>query len=52
MIDVSLFILMVFLGVACFLMGWVFCRIFHRAKDECDQCNPCNTIDDVIKREV
>lgn len=50
MIDVGLFILMVFLGVACFLMGWVFCALFRSNKEE-DIVHPCETIDDIIKRE-
>lgn len=50
MIDLGLFILMVILGVACFVMGWVFCAIFHNNKDE-DIVHPCDTVEDIIKRE-
>lgn len=52
MIDIGLFILMIILGVASFLMGWVFCALFHNSnnKDE-DLIHPCETIDDIIKRE-
>lgn len=50
MIDLGLFILMVILGVTCFVMGWVFCAIFRSRGDE-DLVHPCETIDDIVKRE-
>ena len=56
MIDVGLFIIMVILGVDLFVMGWLFCKIFsyYEAdsynKDE-DLVHPCETIEDIIKRE-
>lgn len=55
MIDVGLFILMVILGVASFVMGWVFCAIFHNNKEEAPEekktFDPCVSLDDIIKRE-
>lgn len=51
MIDLGLFILMVILGVASFLMGWVFCALFHNNNKDEDLVHPCDTIDDIIKRE-
>lgn len=51
MIDLGLFILMVILGVACFVMGWVFCAIFHNNNKEEDLVHPCETVEDIIKRE-
>lgn len=50
MIDVGLFILMVILGIACFVMGWVFCALFHNNKDD-DLVHPCETLKDIIDRE-
>lgn len=51
MIDAGLLILMVILGVASFLMGWVFCALFHHNNKADDLVHPCETIDDIIKRE-
>lgn len=51
MIDEGLFILMVILCVASFLMGWVFCALFHNNNKDEDLAHPCETIDDIVKRE-
>lgn len=50
MIDVGLLILMVILGVASFVMGWVFCAIFRSNGDE-DLVHPCETLNDIVDRE-
>lgn len=52
MIDLGLFILMVILGVTCFVMGWVFCALFHNSnnKDE-DIVHPCETLKDITRRD-
>lgn len=50
MIDFGLLVLMVILGVACFVMGWVFCKIFSYCEAD-DVVHPCETIDDIVKRE-
>lgn len=52
MIDTGLFVLMVILGVVAYVMGWISCRLFHASKEEAkDFIQPCETIDDIIKRE-
>lgn len=50
MIDPILLILFVLGGLVCFIMGWVFCALFRRNKDE-DIVHPCETLEDIIKRE-
>lgn len=55
MIDVGLFILMVFLGVASFLMGYFIGAVFTMKKEEPPAekktFDPCVSLDDIIKRE-
>lgn len=50
MIDVGLLVLMVILGVTSFVMGWVFCAIFHNNKED-DLVHPCETLKDIVDRE-
>lgn len=47
MIDVGLLVLMVILGVTSFVMGWVFCAIFHNNKED-DLVHPCETLKDIV----
>lgn len=49
-IDPILLILFVLGGLVCFIMGWVFCALFRRNKDD-DLIHPCETLEDIIKRE-
>ena len=48
-IDVGLLILMIILGVASFLLGWVFCAIFSYCKAD-DVVHPCETLKDITRR--
>lgn len=55
MIDVGLLILMVFLGVACFLMGYFIGAVFainkEETPDEKKTFDPCVSLDDIVDRE-
>lgn len=49
MIDPILLILFVLGGIACFLIGYLFGAVFAIAQK--DKVEPCDTVEDIIKRE-
>ena len=51
MIDAGLLILMVVLGIASFVMGWVFCKIFSYCEADDEIVHPCETLKNITRRD-
>lgn len=49
MIDPALLVLFVLGGVVCFLVGYFFGAVFSGPKN--DKVEPCETVEDILKRE-